>query len=546
MKRIIKPLFAIALFMLSNTIFSQDIETGLKYLDLNLNHKAAYYFSDLASKNPTNGKAFYYAGQAYFILGKNDSANYFYTKGVEADKNLAYNYIGVGKMLLQKGNVGDAFTNFEQAMKISKKDPIVYTLIGEAYYLGKEKNYTKALEYLNKAKDLDYKNIDMLLTMGDMYMDQNNGGEALRYYGRATDFKNNCLKAWVKVGVVNTKANLYRDALAAFNNAKNIDSNYIPLYRELGELQYLAGKYDEACKAYAKYLAMGEYDVKDVTRYAYALYLNKDYKTALNYINKVLATQPDDPTMLRLSSYCMYETNDYKNGLVKIDKFFKIIDQTKIISSDYEYYAKLLNKDGQDSLAVINYLKAISMDNSKCELYETIAKIYDNKKRYIDAGDNYDKLVKCSKNPSAQDYYMVGKSYFFGAVKIDSTKRNMYYYKADSAFMKVAELSPTSHIGNIFRARVCSRIDPDSKLGLAKPHYEAVIKLLESNPDKYKKELIEAYTYLGIYYYLQDDKDKSKENMEKVKALDPNDPNANNILKLLSNPAQKKGVKKTK
>jgi hypothetical protein len=277
-----------------------------------------------------------------------------------------------------------------------------------------------------------------------------------------------------------------------------------------------------------------------MSKYAYSLYLSKNYKKAINIINDVLLKQPDNPTMLRLYAYSLFETNDIKQGLIYIKKFFNIIENDKILPSDYEYYGKLLNKDGQDSLAIIYYLKTISLDKSKYELYGTIAKIYEKQKNYIEAANYYNKLIQNTKNPSPQDYFLLGKSYYFGANTADSINRKNYYIKADSAFMQVAILSPTSHYGNLWRARTSSMLDPDSKNGLAKPFYEEVIKILEQDFEKNKKELIEPYRYLGIYYYLKEDKENAKLYMEKIKSIDPTNKDADDVLKLLNSPSQRR------
>ncbi|MBL0341801.1 MAG: hypothetical protein IPP71_13210 [Bacteroidetes bacterium] len=53
------------------------------------------------------------------------------------------------------------------------------------------------------------------------------------------------------------------------------------------------------------------------------------------------------------------------------------------------------------------------------------------------------------------------------------------------------------------------------------------------NSAKYKKGLIEAYKYLGYYYYLAKDVGQSKMYWKKVLFLDPNDKQAMDVLKQL-------------
>ena len=58
-------------------------------------------------------------------------------------------------------------------------------------------------------------------------------------------------------------------------------------------------------------------------------------------------------------------------------------------------------------------------------------------------------------------------------------------HKADSTFGKLAELVPDNYLGNFWRARTNSALDPETTAGLAKPYYEQVATLLA---DKAKED----------------------------------------------------------
>ncbi len=78
-------------------------------------------------------------------------------------------------------------------------------------------------------------------------------------------------------------------------------------------------------------------------------------------------------------------------------------------------------------------------------------------------------------------------------------------------------------------------MDPESEQGLAKPYYEKTIEVILAKPeqdDSDKKVLVEAYSYLSYYYYLQYDKSKKAEDKanvksyaEKVLQIDPENAN---------------------
>jgi hypothetical protein len=192
----------------------------------------------------------------------------------------------------------------------------------------------------------------------------------------------------------------------------------------------------------------------------------------------------------------------------------------KIIFTDYEYYGKLLSRNGEDSLAVQALNKALSMDSTKVYLYEDVAKSYEKLKNYNQAVLSYNKLIVNTKNVSPGIYFNKGLALNFLAsdtsISQDTLKVRNYLLEADDAFGSVCSLSPNSHLGFLYRARMQSKFDPESTAGLAKPYYENALTIIEAKNDsvKYKNEILEIYRYLGYYYYLQYLSEKEAKNTQ--------------------------------
>ena len=58
-------------------------------------------------------------------------------------------------------------------------------------------------------------------------------------------------------------------------------------------------------------------------------------------------------------------------------------------------------------------------------------------------------------------------------------ERKQALASADSVFQAIAVAAPDSYLGNFWRARANSALDPETTLGLAKPFYEEVATLLK-------------------------------------------------------------------
>jgi tetratricopeptide (TPR) repeat protein len=147
--------------------------------------------------------------------------------------------------------------------------------------------------------------------------------------------------------------------------------------------------------------------------------------------------------------------------------------------------------------------------------------IYLKMKKYDNSVKSYERKLKASSKLNANDYFSMGRAYYF----------NKDFINADTCFGTVIKLQNTLPIGYLWRAKSSIQLDPDSKLGLAKPYYEKYVELT-TDTKKFIKELTEAYEYLGYYYMLQKDNVKAKELWLKLKEIDPNNTKANKALEI--------------
>ena len=134
--------------------------------------------------------------------------------------------------------------------------------------------------------------------------------------------------------------------------------------------------------------------------------------------------------------------------------------------------------------------------------------------------------------------YELGKLYYSEGTSTDTVNYTVEekaeaLHQADSTFAKLAELAPDSYLGNFWRARTNSALDPETTEGLAKPYYEQVATLLEQKvleDNRFNRYLIECYRYLGYYYLVAEKYPESKEYWNKILAIDPTDAIATKAL----------------
>jgi tetratricopeptide (TPR) repeat protein len=522
-----KKLFVFSVLVFSLTAaYSQNLQDGIKAL-YNENYSTAKkIFLSLTTKNPADAEIMYYTGRTYYISDQKDSAKACFEKGILANPKLATNFVGLGRFYLDQENVPETKTNFDKAISLGNKDVRTLQLIGEAYANvptksnADNKSAPNAISTLEKALGFDKKNALTFMLLGDAYQSKfDGGGQAVTNYEYASQNQEYASQAYTKIGMLYAKAKNYSEALNSFEKAIAADSLYPPVYRELGELYYQSKQYIKAKDTYAQYMALADPTVDNQSRYASFLFLSKDYESTIKMINNVIEKDPSNFILSRLIAYSYYEQGKYKEGLEYIEKFFKLADPKKIYASDYEYLGKLQAKTGNDSVAVINLSKAIELDSSKAELHNDIAQLYYKKKKYLQAAEQFE--LKMSKiKPNVQDYFQVGKCYYYAED----------YAKADSAFSKVTLYSPNAHVGFLWRGRCNSNIDSTASRELAKPYYEKCAELASADPVKNKKDLIEAYQYLGWLSIQKDNNTDAKQFYQKVLELDPANEEAKKVV----------------
>jgi tetratricopeptide (TPR) repeat protein len=510
-----------------SSIQAQSIDDGKKFLTNQSYVKAVETFKTIAAQT-NSPEAWYYLGETYFEKGNFDSAKIAFQKGIDVKPGFGLNYAGLAKVLFNLKNESDGEKNVAEALKIAdEKDIKLIQSVAEAYISGSKDLSVKAKDLLDqaialtkKAKKKDKMNFILL---GDMYNVENNGSAAVENYKKAIDIDSSA-QAFVSIGKIFEIIKNYGEAEISYNYAIKVDPTYSRAYKGLAELKYALRppQYESAIENWKKYIQYSEESPENTKTLINYIYLSKDYKTAADLINNVLQRDPKNKYMLHMLAYSYTQMNDSKDGIPVFEKYFASAKDSDIIISDYEYYSKLLIDSKQDSLAVLQIKKAVKMDTSRADLHGNIAVSCFKIKNFDCVIDEYNIKLKMTGSLSAQEFLFLGEAYYF--------KNNLIL--ADSAFASLIVTKPDLILGYIWRARMNASIDSTSEKGLAKPFYEKIITMA-TDTVKYKKDLVDAYHYLGFYYYLQKDECQAKGYYQKVLYIIPDDKAAIEAVKKL-------------
>jgi tetratricopeptide (TPR) repeat protein len=200
-----------------------------------------------------------------------------------------------------------------------------------------------------------------------------------------------------------------------------------------------------------------------------------------------------------------------------------------------------LLRSGKDSLGIIELQKSIDMDEKiSGEVNSEIANNAYKSKKYDRAIMYFEKKISNdTKSMNNNDWFSLGRAYYFLAgakqtevnnikdAALKSLKEVDYkqlYVKADSSFSQLAKLNPSWPTVYMWRGRTNASLDPNAEKDLAKQQYDKILTVVkpEEKTTSFKKEVIEAYEYLGYYFVSKKDKTNADLMFNALKELDPN------------------------
>jgi tetratricopeptide (TPR) repeat protein len=378
--------------------------------------------------------------------------------------------------------------------------------------------------------------------------------------------------AAMKIGYIYVKGRALQAAIPFFEEAIQLNENYAPAYRELGQLYAQAGRFEQSKEYFEKYLELTKGNIPAKTRYVNSLFYSKEYDEVIKNVEEIFTIDKSRTYMNRIAGYSCYEKTppDYDQALKYMETLFETVAPERIIPKDYYYMARILLKKNQDYPAKIDqanslktqiarekarqatassaaekakikasiddlttkaanldkeiekadieidrafgeYQKRLDINPDDRGLINEIANNYYTYKRYDGAAKMWAKLINQDEE-NAEDYMRVGRAFYSGEK----------FKSADSVFSIVIKKSPDYVPAHLFIARTYSRMDPDTKLGLAKPKFEKLIDVSKTDSLKHESELMEAFNYLSYFHMMNDDFSKARDYYNRMINLDPN------------------------
>lgn len=487
---------------------AQGYKDGIDFYKIGKLDDAQELLERNLNKPETNkAEAYYYLGQIALHNGDKATANSYFDKGVQANANYAYNYVGKGILLLESNNVKEAEKLFKEAEKCSKKDPKLAIAISNAYYFVNPTTYAKQIEKnCNNAFKWNSKDPDYYIFKGDDLGIKKEWGQAAGQYELAFGYEPANIESRVKFANVDFFLNEER-AVQALEELLKLVPNSALVQRELAEKYYEAssikGNLPKAVECYGKYYNNPNHFVKDEVRYAQLLWMTKDYDKSIEVCNAMIANS-ESPVYkflgYRLKFYDLCGKEDWENAVNVGNEFFALPENeaTPYSVTDYSYFANALNKSNRAAEAVSVFERAIAQYPDNANLKAQLASIYNKNQEYEKAAQLRQQIIDSGDYTNSDLYQLVSAYCRVGENTQDDAVKQDAVAKARTYVKNLLEKEPNDMSNLNLAARVEVLAENNEYKGGALEYYNKLLSAVNANNNDENAN----YYYQNIYRYL--------------------------------------------
>lgn len=507
----------------------QGYKDGIEYFRADQPEEAQIILSKtIAEPGTDQATAYYYLGQIDMAKGDRAAAKANFDKGMAANPDNGYNYVGLGAIALAEGNLSQAQSYFKDAKGKAKKNADILTEIARAYFVADPVKYQKELDKALADAKKAQKNAPAPFILEGDRLAKTNVGEAAGNYEMAAQFDtdNEHPEAYVKYARTYFSVNP-QFAINKLNELLDKQPNSALAQRELAEKYYDNNQLTKAAEQYEKYIQNPNSFKQDKQRLVGLLFFAQRYQDSHDLAEEILKEDPANFYMQRMLFYNQKAMKNPEAAKAAADKLFAN-RKAQHNAQDYSQYGELLQDMGQDTLAVFAYENAVKVAPDKVNLLKDLSGAYNSAKMYDKAAESMQKYVDAmGDDVDPNDIFSLARRYQNLAItnmETDSVAFNNAVANAKKTIAQVIERVPDNPLvlntrSDIFRVANKGQVDQnvvDADM--------ATLAVLDSDPENLEKRkniYRGIYARLGSYYQTQKDLDKAREYYEKFYTVDP-------------------------
>ncbi|UMB60461.1 tetratricopeptide repeat protein [Lutibacter sp. A80] len=206
--------------------------------------EAVDYLNEYIDKDPYSEVAWHQLGRQYFILENYNEALRAFDYAVLIDETFVGAYLEKAKTLEQLKKYEEAIENYKITIDLDDPTSFVYLRIGECYK--KLDKSALAIQFYKKAVHEDPLLDKGWLAITELSILNKNYYKALFYINKAIEIDEKNSLYWRKYAEINLKLNFFEEAVRAFQNCILLQDFDIAIWIGLSDVLWYLGDYKDA------------------------------------------------------------------------------------------------------------------------------------------------------------------------------------------------------------------------------------------------------------------------------------------------------------
>ena len=526
----IKLVFITGLVTVFSSAYGQSVEKASEFLYYERYTTAENEFHSILKNDPENDEAWYGLTRTYALQGEIKKASDSIQSAPAAVKDEPYFNSALGYVFLASNQKDKASAHFNQALKSTRhKNAGVLASVALAHIETEKGDAQYAIELLNKAIKRNKRNAWLHVLAGNAYSKLNNGSQAYVAYKEAIEKDEKLAAAYYRVAEIFKTQKNQEMYLEYYNKAVVADEKYAPaLYRLYAHYFY----YDpsRSLEYYKQYQAVSDPSEENAYDLADLYYVNRQYGKAIEKTKQIIAgAEKTEPRLFKLLAYSYAGLKDSAQSISLMHQYFANEADSNYMAKDFVLMSDLYTAASKPDSAIVYLSKAGEKETDSVllrEHFKKLASLTGDIKDYSAQATWLGKYYSGNKQVNNLDLFNWALAHY----------RAGEYNLSDSVFGMYVAKYPEQSFGYYWQARASSALDKEMKDGLAVPHYQKLIGILQNdtkNPN-YKSWMIQAYGYLATYEAnMEKDYPEAVNYFEKVLEVDPSNEEAKKYISVL-------------
>ena len=276
---------------------------------------------------------------------------------VKQSANPTVDYFSRGMSYLKNGEVEDAISDLNKAIKLNPENAVTYFSRGKAYF--KKGDPEKAISDYDKAIELNPGYTDVYFSRGYYYQTIGEYGKAISDYNKVISIRPRNAHAYNYRGSAYFIKEEYQKAFTDFNKAIELNPGFAAAYQNRGSVYYRMGKQHKAIFDYNRSITLNP-NLAASYQDRGSIYFNQDrFDEAISDYCKALELNPEDPVTYNNRGIAYFAREQYQKAF---DDFNKVIELNPGYVDPYIYRGYYHQMMRDYSKAIADYSIALKLD----------------------------------------------------------------------------------------------------------------------------------------------------------------------------------------